>query len=652
MNFKISLKSKIRFAIIGGILLFTIPQPFSYADLKNEAVISFAEGEYQHKEKGAQSSDAILIQHAGTNILIDSGEDGQKLKKFLQLKGVTKIDYLIITHMHGDHAGGLKDVINTSYVLDYKSSKKDTINNIKIKNVIIQKPIEGKYLQANDRDKSGKDKYTPIYNKLITNLKSKNINVLNPENSSNQKISLDKETSIIIKNTDYFKMNYKRFKPVNEGKIPTTTQDKSLMKLNSQSLILEFKHVNDKILLTGDATNDATDSLISRKQLGKYDAIKVPHHGYGGSSNFNLLNATKPNFAVLTARGVSNSNILAKFKYSNIPVYSTKNKYHIVVKSTGNNLNKSNVYTQNITSKTITKATKSVDITSDLNNGYLSKGGKNYYYLSTSSSSNKLVEIDFSTAKGFNTTDKNKPLYPTSGKGYVCVRNNEFQYGWQKIVVNNKENYYYFDEKTGLAVKSGVYKLKRELDSNNNVIATKSTTKDDYYYIGSKGECLTGFYTVAINGVKGKYYFIKGTHTPGNKGKLMTSKEGKFLESGGVKYWIEKDGRLSSKTGLYQLKDDNGKTNSYYLKNGIVQTGFIKINNKDYYFIKGDITPDNKGKLMTSKEGKFLYSKDGKKVYFINSDGSKNLKTTLKVNGKNYKFNSNGTCINPPKNNA
>lgn len=648
MNFKINLNDKIKFGVIGGVLLSLTPHQV-YADLNNEAIVSFAEGEYTHKEKGLQSSDAILIQHAGKNILIDSGASSEKLKSFLQLKGVKEIDYVIITHLHGDHVGGLKNLINTGYILDYNSSKVATINNIKIKNVIIQKPISAKYLQAKDRDSSGNDRFTSIYNKLVDNLKSKNITVLNPENSSNQKILLDKETSIIIKNADFFKTNHKKYTPVNEGIVPTTTQDKSLMQLNSQSLILEFKHVNDTFLLTGDATNDATDSLISRGQLGEYDVLKVAHHGNGGSSNFKLLNTTKPKFAILTARDIVNNNIIAKFKYNEIPVYSTKNKTHLVVKSKGNNITTSNVYTQTPSSKNISKVSNSSEITHNLNNAYLYKGGKNYYYLSKPSSSNQLVEVDFSITKGFNTTDKSKPIYPTSGKGYICVKNNEFQYGWQKINVNGKENYYYFDESTGLAKKSGIHKLKREVDNNGNLVKSTKNTKEDYYYLGSKGECLVGFQDTTINGVKGKYYFIKGDITPSNRGKLMTSKDGKFLETKDTKYWIEKDGRLSTKTGVYKLKDDEGKENSYYLKNGVVQTGFIKIDGKEYYFKKGDVTPANKGKLMTTKNGDFLYSKDYTKAYFINADGSKNTKSTIQYNGVTYNFNADGTCKNPPK---
>lgn len=46
-------------------------------------------------------------------MLIDAGNnsDGQKLVNYLREQGIDTIDYLIGTHPHADHIGGLDDVI-------------------------------------------------------------------------------------------------------------------------------------------------------------------------------------------------------------------------------------------------------------------------------------------------------------------------------------------------------------------------------------------------------------------------------------------------------------------------------------------------------------------------------------------------------------
>lgn len=46
MNFKINLNDKIKFGVMGGVLLSLIPHQV-YADLNNEAIVSFAEAELE-----------------------------------------------------------------------------------------------------------------------------------------------------------------------------------------------------------------------------------------------------------------------------------------------------------------------------------------------------------------------------------------------------------------------------------------------------------------------------------------------------------------------------------------------------------------------------------------------------------------------------
>jgi len=58
---------------------------------------------------------ALWIAPSGETVLIDTGSPGgrdvDRLKEALAAAGVTRIDYLLSTHYHGDHVGGLQELV-------------------------------------------------------------------------------------------------------------------------------------------------------------------------------------------------------------------------------------------------------------------------------------------------------------------------------------------------------------------------------------------------------------------------------------------------------------------------------------------------------------------------------------------------------------
>ena len=98
-------------------------------------------------------ADSILVISKDEAMLIDAGnnEDGTDVVNFIKEKGITKLNYVIGTHPHEDHIGGLDDVINAFdienvYLPDITTNTKtfeDVLDAIENKNLEITTPQIG-----------------------------------------------------------------------------------------------------------------------------------------------------------------------------------------------------------------------------------------------------------------------------------------------------------------------------------------------------------------------------------------------------------------------------------------------------------------------------------------------------------------------------
>lgn len=186
-------------------------------------------------------ADSILIVNQNQSMLIDAGnnDDGQDVVKFIKERGISKLDYVIGTHPHEDHIGGLDDVINE----------------IDIDKIYLPK------IQTN----------TKTYESVLEAIQNKNKSIN----------SLQKGDKITL----------------GEAELEVMTDsilDKENLNLASNIIKLEFNGIS--FLFTGDAETE-NEKTINWENI---DILKVGHHGSTTSSSSKFIKQIKPKYAIIS----------------------------------------------------------------------------------------------------------------------------------------------------------------------------------------------------------------------------------------------------------------------------------------------------------------------------------------------------------------
>lgn len=189
--------------------------------------------------------DSTLLESDGEFVLIDAGEKeyGDRVVKYLKDRNASSLKYVIATHPHSDHVGGLTRVIDSI----------DTDNFITVET----------------------DQSTRTWLNVLEAVDEHDVNYIDAEPGDTYSFGETQFTILAPLSHDY--SGY-----------------------NNYSVVTKVECGDVSFLLTGDAEKQSEKEMLDAGFDLSADVLKCGHHGSSTSSTANFLKAVRPSYAVIS----------------------------------------------------------------------------------------------------------------------------------------------------------------------------------------------------------------------------------------------------------------------------------------------------------------------------------------------------------------
>lgn len=275
-------------ALIGVLaVMFAIGHGAHKSDITENKPNIHVSGDFETHFIDVGQADAELVICDGKAMLIDGGnaEDSNLIVSYLRDLDITHLDYVVCTHAHEDHVGGLSGALHECEADNVFCSS----------------------LSYNSKAFNNFKRYTEEQGREIE----------------------------IPKAGESFELG--------ESHVEILGPVKEYDGTNNKSIVMKVTYGDTAFLFTGDAEREAERDMINAGYDLSADVLKVGHHGSDTSSSYVFLREVMPEYAVIScgkgnSYGHPHDEPLSRLRDVGAKILRTDECGHIVARSDGENI--------------------------------------------------------------------------------------------------------------------------------------------------------------------------------------------------------------------------------------------------------------------------------------------------------------------------